>query len=116
MTYDYNTDIEYSPNLLAIAGIAKPQSFFDIVSKILKYERLYYIGFDDHEIFSQKKILYIRDFIKEKNISDIICTEKDYYKLRESFKDIHFLRINIKVTEKESFFEYIKNTYNSGRY
>ncbi|MCK9223576.1 MAG: tetraacyldisaccharide 4'-kinase [Candidatus Muirbacterium halophilum] len=116
MNYKYNSLIKKSHKLLAIAGIAKPKSFFECVKNIVNCTEFYTMEFNDHEVFDYIKIKNIKKYIKENNITEIICTEKDYYKLKDKFTNIYFLKVNAKISNEETLFEYIINSYNSGRY
>ncbi len=74
-------------NKLLIAGIANPSSFFEF----LKSEKDLVLEFPDHHNFSEKDLLEIKSFSKDRIV---ITTEKDYVRLKNSnFNDLFYLPI-----------------------
>ena len=93
--------------LFAIAGIAHPENFFQILEKNkLKVEKK--LIFPDHYNFSRKEI---EEILKEAESKDfqIIMTEKDYFKIDHfNLEKIKYLKILLKVDNQEIFIDEIR--------
>ena len=93
--------------LFAIAGIAHPENFFQILEKNkLKVEKK--LIFPDHYNFSRKEI---EEILKEAESKDfqIIMTEKDYFKIDHfNLEKIKYLKILLKVNNQEIFIDEIR--------
>ena len=80
--------------LLVITGIGNPENFLELLnSHKLKIAKKYI--FPDHYTFSKEEL---NNFISEakKNDYQIICTEKDYHRIKEySIEEIDFLRVEL---------------------
>ncbi|MGM0606859.1 MAG: tetraacyldisaccharide 4'-kinase [Candidatus Muiribacteriota bacterium] len=115
--FTLNKKIEYEKKILLLAGIAKPESFFSCVEKIeeLKNITFYKIPFEDHQIYTSKIISNIKKIMKEKKISTIITTEKDYWKIKNYFNRIFYLKVNTFIEGGEKLVEKIQNSYNNWR-
>jgi tetraacyldisaccharide 4'-kinase len=97
-------DIKNSDKLL-LAGIAKPQSFFDY----LKQETDECLSYSDHHHFSESELLEIKNKANQKII---ITTEKDYVRLKGSIlrEQLYYLPIKSTfLTNKDSFDKIIIN-------
>ena len=93
--------------LFAIAGIAHPENFFQILERNkLKVEKK--LIFPDHYNFSRKEI---EEILKEAESKDfqIIMTEKDYFKIDHfNLEKIKYLKILLKVNNQEIFIDEIR--------
>ena len=93
--------------LFAIAGIAHPENFFQILERNkLKVEKK--LIFPDHYNFSRKEI---EEILKEAESKDfqIIMTEKDYFKIDHfNLEKIKYLKILLKVDNQEIFIDEIR--------
>ena len=93
--------------LFAIAGIAHPENFFQILEKNkLKVEKK--LIFPDHYNFSRKEI---EEILREAESKDfqIIMTEKDYFKIDHfNLEKIKYLKILLKVDNQEIFIDEIR--------
>ncbi len=92
-------------NKLIIAGIAKPDPFFNY----LKNNGDECISFPDHHAFTEKDILEIKNKSKDKII---ITTEKDYVRLQNKLKDENLYYLPIKsdfINDKDNFESTILN-------
>ncbi len=93
--------------LFAIAGIAHPENFFQILEKNkLKVEKK--LIFPDHYNFSRKEIEKILKEAESKDFQ-IIMTEKDYFKIDHfNLEKIKYLKILLKVDNQEIFIDEIR--------
>jgi tetraacyldisaccharide 4'-kinase len=96
--------------LLAIAGIANPDNFFDLLKKNnlnVKKELI----FPDHYKFTKNEIL---DIVKkaENNGYQIVMSEKDYFKIKDFKIDkIAYLTVSLELNEKDKFIKTITKMY-----
>ncbi len=99
-------DTSKGKRVLALSGVAHPNSF----SSLLRKCGMKVIGeaiFPDHHLYTNKDLSYIKE--KAKGADGIVTTEKDMVKLRMLEIDrlpIRALRIEMKIREEE-FFERI---------
>ena len=96
-------------NLLAVAGIGNPQSFFKLLEKnnlIIKKKIIY----PDHYEFTDYEIQNIIKEAKNDNCK-IIMTEKDYYKVKHFNISMDFLKVSLEIDKKEEFMERILKIY-----
>jgi tetraacyldisaccharide 4'-kinase len=92
------SEIQQSSCVL-VAGIAKPDSFFDY----LKNEQSVCLTYPDHHHFTESDILHIQQQAGEKKI---VTTEKDYVRLKDSdLKDqLYYLPIRTSlITDSDQF-------------
>lgn len=93
-------------NICAFAGIGNPENFF----KTLNDNNLHLkktFSFPDHYEFSKTEITNIINYSKKENL-ELITTEKDYYRIRNfGFKNIKYLKIDLRILKKEKFFHQI---------
>ena len=96
--------------LLVITGIGNPENFLKLLNNHnLKVAKKYI--FPDHYIFSKEEI---DNFISEakRNGYQIICTEKDYHRIKEhSIKEIDYLRVELVLEKKEKLIKKIQGIY-----
>ena len=96
--------------LLVIAGIGNPENFLELLnSHKLKIAKKYI--FPDHYTFSKEEI---DNFIIEakKNGYQIVCTEKDYHRIKKySVDEIDFLRVELVLEKKETLIKKIQDIY-----
>ena len=96
--------------LLALAGIANPRNFFELLEEnnLIVEKKLSY---PDHYVFNDREIQSILDDAKDENLQ-IIMTEKDYYKVKNFNKDkMYYLEVELEITEKENFIKKIIKLY-----
>ena len=96
--------------LLVITGIGNPENFLKLLNNHnLKIAKKYI--FPDHYAFSKEEI---NDFISEakKNNYKIICTEKDYHRIKEyDIKEIDYLKVELVLEKKEKLIKKIMEIY-----
>ncbi len=96
--------------LLVITGIGNPENFLNLLNNHnLKIAKKYI--FPDHYTFSKKEL---NNFISEakKNGYQIICTEKDYHRIKEySIEEIDFLKIELVLEKKETLIKKLQDIY-----
>ena len=122
MGINNNIDIYYSEyklinydkfnqkELLVIAGIGNPENFLELLNNHnLRIAKKYI--FPDHYTFSKEEI---DNFIIEakKNGYQIVCTEKDYHRIKEyNTKVIDYLRVELVLEKKEKLIKKIQVIY-----
>ena len=93
--------------IIAFAGIGNPENFFDLL-KDNKLNIVETIKFPDHHQYSEKELKNLLSRIKENN-TILLTTEKDYFRIFESYrKNIKFLKIKVEIENKSQFMEEIK--------
>ena len=97
-------------NLLAIAGIANPENFFELLKKN-KLNVKKKLIFPDHYKFKKDEIeSIINDANRDK--LKIVMTEKDFFKIKKfNFKNIGYLKVFLEIKEKEKLIARIKKIY-----
>ncbi|MFA5478728.1 MAG: tetraacyldisaccharide 4'-kinase [Candidatus Muiribacteriota bacterium] len=100
---------ENNKNVLLVAGIAKPESFFCAVKlhPEMKNCKIYELGFSDHMIYKSNHISRISEMIFEHKIDVVIVTEKDYCKLKDFFENLIYVKIEIEIENGENLIEKI---------
>jgi tetraacyldisaccharide 4'-kinase len=91
--------------ILALSGIANPDSFSSLLRKC-EMEIASEAIFPDHHFYLPKDLSFIKE--KSKGVDWIVTTEKDMLKLRTLGIDhlpIRSLRIEMKIWEEEAFFK-----------
>ncbi len=108
--YPINSGEFKGKKLLAVAGIANPENFFDLLlNEGHNIEKK--MIFPDHYQFKKSEILNIIEFAKEKNLQ-IIMTEKDYFKIKKfNCSEIGYLKIEIKIENCEKLIKLISSIY-----
>ena len=105
-----NYDKFNQKELLLITGIGNPENFLELLNKHnLKIARKYI--FPDHYVFSKDEI---NNFINEarKNSYQIICTEKDYHRIKDyDIEGIDYLKVELILEKKERFIKKIQDVY-----
>jgi tetraacyldisaccharide 4'-kinase len=103
-----NIDQFLNKKIHAFAGIGNPSNFFKILSEHdLTIDKK--IIFPDHYNYTQKDL---KNIMSEaiKNKSEIITTEKDFFRIKDyGFKKIKCLELNLKILEEEKFIEDVLN-------
>ena len=96
--------------LLVITGIGNPENFLELLnSHKLKIAKKYI--FPDHYTFSKEELNNFKSEAK-KNGYQIICTEKDYHRIKEySIEEIDFLRVELVLEKKETLIKKIQDIY-----
>ena len=85
--------------LLAFCGLANPNKFFDTLKKN-GYEISFTKKFPDHYVYKKDDINNLILDANNRNLK-LITTEKDYVKISENKKHIHFLPIELELSVKD---------------
>ena len=102
-----NIHILKNKNVTAFAGIGNPENFFDLL-RDNNINILEEIKFPDHYNYSEKELDNLINKT-EKNNSILVTTEKDYFRIKESYKEkINFLKVLIKIQNQDQFIWEIK--------
>ena len=105
-----NYDKFYHKELLVISGIGNPQNFLMLLNNH-KFKIAKKYIFPDHYLFSKEEI---SSFINEarKNGYQIICTEKDYHRIKKfNIKEIDYLKVELVLEKKERLIKKIQSIY-----
>jgi tetraacyldisaccharide 4'-kinase len=97
--------------VLALSGIANPDSFSSLLRKC-KMEVVSEVIFPDHHFYLSKDLSSVKQ--KSKGVDWIVTTEKDMLKLRGLGIDdlpIRSLRIEMKIWEEEAFFKRVTSLF-----
>ena len=97
--------------ILAFAGIANPNNFFELLTKQgIKVDKK--ISFPDHYKLNNAEIKSIKEIAHVNNLQ-ILTTEKDFFRINESMrKDINFASINLLIENNKLFFSNLKKKLN----
>ena len=111
----FNPDEFSGEKVSLVCGIADPQSFEKLVSK-LGIEVALSFKFPDHYIYSEEDLNKIISDSKQKGINKIITTEKDSVRLqamnyRLRTMDCYVLRIKLEVLQDEIFIKRIHSLF-----
>lgn len=92
---------------LVVCGIAKPYSFFNVLEKN-KVDFTNKLIFTDHQTYTEKEVQLIRKKFYDTNAFSVVTTHKDAVKLTNYSKelddiDIYYLKIELKIENKEKF-------------
>ena len=96
--------------LLAVAGIANPKNFFDLLlQEGLEIKKK--MIFPDHYQFKKSEIVNIVKYAKERNLQ-ILMTEKDHFKIKKfNYNEIKYLKIKLKIDNCENLIQLISDKY-----
>ncbi len=123
--YDVKTHHEFNMNefqgqkSLLVCGIARPDSFLNVLEKN-KIDITNKMIFTDHKNYTEKEVKSIRKKFYDTNAYSVLTTHKDAVKLNK-YKtdlddiDIYYLKIELKLEEQERFVELIKYLANSAQ-
>ena len=75
-------DIMNMKNILSLCAIGDPESFKKSL-ELINIRTTQHLSFQDHHPFSKKDVAAINKTIDDKKIDNIVCTEKDYVKLKD---------------------------------
>jgi len=93
--------------VIAFAGIGNPENFFNLL-KDNKIDLIEKIKFPDHHKYSENELENLFNKAK-KNNAVLLTTEKDYFRIGESYKqDINCLKIEVEIENRKQFIEEIK--------
>jgi len=98
-------------NLLALAGIANPENFFNLLEKnnLIIREKLI---FPDHYKFDKKEIQNIIAKAEKNNLK-IVMTEKDFFKVNNfNLDNINYLKVSLEIPNKKDIINEINKHYN----
>ncbi len=108
--YPVNSSEFKEKKLLAVAGIANPKNFFDLLSmEGHKIEKK--MIFPDHYQFKKFEIAKIVKYAEEKNLQ-IVMTEKDFFKIKKfNYNEIKYLKITMKIDNCDKLIKIISGIY-----
>ncbi len=108
--YSLNSNEFKKKKLLAVAGIANPKNFFDLLLREgLEIEKK--MIFPDHYQFKKSEILNIIKYAEEKDLQ-IVMTEKDYFKTKKfNYNEIKYLKIILKIENCEKLIKLVSDVY-----
>ncbi len=108
--YPVNLNEFKKKKLLAVAGIANPKNFFDLLLKEgLEIEKK--MIFPDHYQFKKSEMENILKYAEERNLQ-IVMTEKDYFKIKKfNYNEIKYLKIILKIDNCEKLIKLISDKY-----
>ena len=91
--------------ITAFAGIGNPTNFFELLKENnLNVKNTF--SFPDHHFYSQKDF----EKIKKDETTQIITTEKDYYRMNELQKQsCEYIKVDLEINDKNKFVEIIKS-------
>ena len=109
----YEIDEFKGQRSLVVCGIARPQSFFNVL-KNNEIDLTNRMTFRDHKSYTLKEIQSIRKEFYESNSYSVITTQKDAVKLNAFSKefddiDIYYLKIEMEVEEDDKVKEMLHN-------
>jgi len=91
----------------AFAGIGNPESFFSLL-KDNNINIIEEINFPDHYNYSEKELKNLINKT-EKNNTILLTTEKDYFRIGESYKqNVNHLKIQVEIENRNQFIDEIK--------
>ena len=93
--------------IAAFAGIGNPENFFNLL-RDNKIDLVEEIKFPDHHKYSENELKNLFDKAK-KHSAVLLTTEKDYFRISESYKqNIKCLKIEVEIENRNQFIEEIK--------
>ena len=93
--------------VVAFAGIGNPENFFNLL-RDNKIDLVEEIKFPDHHKYSENELENLFDKAK-KHSAVLLTTEKDYFRISESYKqNIKCLKIEVEIESRNQFIEEIK--------
>jgi len=93
--------------VVAFAGIGNPENFFNLL-RDNKIDLVEEIKFPDHHKYSENELKNLFDKAK-KHSAVLLTTEKDYFRISESYKqNIKCLKIEVEIENRNQFIEEIK--------
>lgn len=111
---DAQEDGQFTPVAL-ISGVADNAAVLSDVRRLSNFQVLSYHFFDDHHVYSSEDIKKIVDEIRRLQIQKVICTAKDFVKLRsfDEIKDLlHVLHVELEFQQEPSkIYEFFNHTY-----
>ena len=91
---------------IIFSGIGNPHTFSDTL-KNLKIKFHGYEKFPDHYDYKESDLQRLKSLAKNKNC-DLLTTEKDYFRIKKSFrKNINFLKVELSVDKEKQFYKYL---------
>tara|TARA_A100001015_G_scaffold269491_1_gene321217 strand:- start:925 stop:1863 length:939 start_codon:yes stop_codon:yes gene_type:complete len=89
------------------SGIGNPHTFSDTL-KNMKIKFYGYKKFPDHFAYKESDLQKLRELAKLKGC-ELLTTEKDYLRLKKSFrKNINFLKVELVIDQEKKFYKYLK--------
>ena len=91
---------------ITFSGIGNPHTFSDTL-KSLKIKFSGYKKFPDHYNYKESDLQKLKNLAK-KNNCELLTTEKDYFRIKKSFrKNINFLKVELLVDKEKQFYKYL---------
>ena len=91
----------------AFAGIGNPVNFFELLKKN-GINAIDEIKFPDHYNYSESELKKL-SHLSKRNGSILLTTEKDYFRIKENFRqDINFIKIKVVIENEDNFLNEIK--------
>ena len=91
---------------IIFSGIGNPHTFSDTL-KNLKIKFNAYEKFPDHYDYKESDLQRLKSLAKKKNC-ELLTTEKDYLRIKKSFrKNINFLKVELSVDKEKQFYKYL---------
>ena len=89
------------------SGIGNPHTFSDTL-KNMKIKFYGYKKFPDHFEYKESDLQKLKELAKLKGC-ELLTTEKDYLRLKKSFrKNINFLKVELVIDQEKKFYKYLK--------
>ncbi len=96
--------------LFAVAGIGNPENFFQLLEKN-NLDVVKKLIFPDHYKFSKEEVENILKLAEKEN-SQVIMTEKDYFKIKDfKLKKLQYLKVSLKINNQDKLIKKIGNLY-----
>ncbi len=99
---EYPLDTIQGKNILAFAGIAKPEGFIDSL-KVLKPKRLTFLRFPDHHWYTDCDVNSIREKAEKIKAEFVVTTVKDLIKINTPPFNLLALKIGVELGDEEGF-------------
>ena len=91
---------------IIFSGIGNPHTFSDTL-KSLKIKFSGYEKFPDHYNYKESDLQKLKNLAKNNNC-ELLTTEKDYFRIKKSFrKNINFLKVELTVDKEKQFYKYL---------
>ena len=91
---------------ITFSGIGNPHTFSDTL-KSLKIKFSGYKKFPDHYNYKESDLQKLKNLAK-KNNCELLTTEKDYFRIKKSFrKNINFLKVELSIDQEKQFYKYL---------
>jgi len=102
--------------VFAFCGIGNPPAFLSDLRE-WTFQIAAHRFFPDHHLYTQRDVLLIESQAKQAGATVLLCTEKDYFNLRElrwGALPVYFCRISLQIDRGEDFWRALTNRAQSG--